>query len=89
MRHWINAIEATRKHNGNSDIRHHLAHACNTHPTDLPRLAALENITVEISPYQLWVPDPATAPWFDLLGFERMNQTFGTIGSWVRSGIAS
>jgi hypothetical protein len=88
MRHWINAIEATRKHNGDSSIRHHLAHACNTHPTDLPRLAALENITVEISPYQLWIPDPAfSGGWFDLLGYERMNQTYGTIGSWVRNGI--
>jgi len=88
LRHWVNAIEATRKHNGNSDIRHHLAHACHTHPTDLPRLAALENVVVEISPYQLWIPDPSfSGPWYDLLGYERMTQTFGTIGSWVRNGI--
>ncbi len=88
LRHWVNAIEATRKHNGNSDIRHHLAHACNTHPTDLPRLAALDNITVEISPYQLWIPDPGfQGPWYDILGYERMTQTYGTIGSWVRNGI--
>jgi hypothetical protein len=88
LRHWVNAIEATRKHNGSAEIRHHLAHAANTHPTDLPRLAALENITVEASPYQVWIPDPGfTGPWYDLLGYERMNDTYGIIGSWVRSGI--
>ncbi len=88
MRHWINAVEAMRKHNGNSDVSHILEHACHTHPDDLARLAALENIIVDISPYQLWIPDPSfSGPWFDLLGYERMNQTFGTIGSWVRNGI--
>ena len=87
MRHWINAMEATRKHNGNSGIRHIVEHACNTHPDDLPRLAALQDVIVDISPYQLWIPDPATESWFKLLGYDRMNQTYGIIGSWVRNGI--
>jgi predicted amidohydrolase YtcJ len=87
MRHWINAMEATRKHNGNSGIRHIVEHACNTHPDDLPRLAALQDVIVDISPYQLWIPDPSTASWFKLLGYDRMNQTYGIIGSWVRNGI--
>jgi predicted amidohydrolase YtcJ len=86
VRHWINAIEATHKHNG-LGRRHHLAHACNTHLDDLPRLADLENITVEISPYQLWTPDPAIAGWWPMLGGKRMNETYGIIRSWVDSGI--
>jgi len=88
MRHWINAMEATRKANGNAAVSHIIEHACHTHPDDLSRLAALENVVVDISPYQLWIPDPSfSGPWFDLLGYERMNIEFGIIGSWVRNGI--
>jgi predicted amidohydrolase YtcJ len=52
----LNAIEQTRKTNGDSGLRHEIAHAGYIHPDDVPRFAAL-NATADLSPY-LWFPRP-------------------------------
>ena len=52
----LDAIEAARKANGNSGLRHELAHAGFIDPADLPRFAAL-NASADLSPY-LWYPSP-------------------------------
>ena len=52
----LDAIEAAREANGDSGLRHELAHAGFIHPEDLPRFAAL-NVTADLSPY-LWYPSP-------------------------------
>ena len=52
----LDAIEAVRKSNGPSGLRHELAHAGYIHPDDLPRFAQL-NVTADLSPY-LWYPRP-------------------------------
>jgi predicted amidohydrolase YtcJ len=52
----LDAIEAARKANGNSGLRHELAHAGFIDPQDLPRFATL-NVTADLSPY-LWYPSP-------------------------------
>jgi predicted amidohydrolase YtcJ len=52
----LNAIEAARRANGDSGLRHEIAHAGYIHPDDVPRFAAL-NTTADLSPY-LWYPRP-------------------------------
>jgi len=56
VRIGLNAIEAARRTNGESGLRHEIAHAGYIHPDDLPRFAEL-NATAELSPY-LWYPRP-------------------------------
>ena len=52
----LDAIEAARKANGHSGLRHQLAHAGFIDPRDVPRFAGL-NATADLSPY-LWYPSP-------------------------------
>lgn len=52
----LDAIEAARKANGHSGLRHQLAHAGFIDPADLPRFAGL-NATADLSPY-IWYPSP-------------------------------
>jgi predicted amidohydrolase YtcJ len=52
----LDAIEQARLVNGQSGLRHEIAHAGYIHPDDVPRFAAL-NATVDLSPY-LWYPRP-------------------------------
>jgi predicted amidohydrolase YtcJ len=51
VRHALDAIEAARTANGDSGLRHHLAHLQVVHPDDIPRFAAL-SATANIQP--LW-----------------------------------
>lgn len=52
----LNAVENARRANGDSGLRHEIAHAGYIHPDDLPRFAAL-GVTADLSPY-LWYPRP-------------------------------
>lgn len=52
----LDAIEHTRKTNGNSGLRHELAHAGYISDADLPRFAQL-NAVADLSPY-IWNPSP-------------------------------
>lgn len=56
VRKGLDAIEAARKANGDSGLRHELAHAGYIHPDDIPRFAALDAVA-DISPV-LWYPSP-------------------------------
>lgn len=56
VREGLDAIEATRKANGDSGLRHELGHAGYIAPVDIPRFAAL-NAVADISPV-LWYPSP-------------------------------
>jgi len=56
VRVGLDAIEAARKANGTSGLRHELAHAGFISPEDLPRFAALDAVA-DISPV-LWYPSP-------------------------------
>jgi len=56
VRVGLDAIEAVRKANGFSGLRHELAHAGYIHPDDVPRFAALDAVA-DISPI-LWHPSP-------------------------------
>ena len=52
----LDAIEAARKANGPSGLRHQLGHAGFIDPQDMARFAEL-NVTVDASPY-IWFPSP-------------------------------
>ena len=58
------------------------------HPDDVQRLNfARSNFIVELSPYQLWTPDPhGASPWADMVGRDLFNDTFGIINSMVKAG---
>ncbi len=56
VRVTLDAIEQARKANGDSGLRHELAHAGYIDEADLPRFAAL-NAVADLSPY-LWHPSP-------------------------------
>jgi predicted amidohydrolase YtcJ len=56
VRNALNAIEAARRANKDSAIRHHLAHLQVIHPDDIPRFAAL-GATANIQP--LWATNEA------------------------------
>jgi len=71
-RHVLDAIEAARITNGNSGLRHEVAHASFIDRADLPRFAKL-NAVAEVSP-KLWFPNPATAGQLEVLGKERVER---------------
>jgi predicted amidohydrolase YtcJ len=52
----LDAIEQVRETNGDSGLRHELAHAGYIHADDLPRFAALD-VTADLSP-AIWYPRP-------------------------------
>ena len=52
----LNAVEAARNENGDSGLRHEIAHAGYIHPDDVARFATL-GVTADLSPY-LWYPRP-------------------------------
>ena len=56
VRNALNAVEAARRANRGSAIRHHLAHLQVIHPDDIPRFAAL-GATANIQP--LWATNEA------------------------------
>ena len=56
MRIGLNAVEAARAANGDSGLRHELAHAGYIDPADVGRFGKL-NVTADFSPY-LWHPSP-------------------------------
>ena len=86
VRHWLNAIEATRRANGKGP-RHHLAHSMLVYPEDYPRFNfERSNFVAEVSPYQLWTPDPAILPWFKEIGRDRINLLMTPLKSLVDAG---
>jgi predicted amidohydrolase YtcJ len=50
VRHALDAVEAARRVNGWSDLRHQIAHVCLVYPHDIPRFAAL-GVSANIQPY--------------------------------------
>jgi len=65
----LDAIAAARKANGNSGLRHELAHAGYIDSADLPRFAELDAVA-DLSPI-IWHPSPITSAIFAAVGKER------------------
>ena len=70
----LNAIEATRKANGNNALRHELAHAGYIDPHDIPRFAEL-NAVVDMSPI-LWYPSAIMDAIYQAVPKERGQQYY-------------
>ncbi len=71
-RKGLDAIEAARKANGASGLRHEIAHCTFISDEDLPRFAELDAVA-EVSP-KLWAPNAATAAQRAVLGEERLSR---------------
>jgi predicted amidohydrolase YtcJ len=86
VRHFLNAVEATRRANGKGPT-HHMAHSMLVYPEEVERFNfERSNFIAEISPYQLWVPDPSIRPWIKIIGRDRFDLTFTPIKSMVDAG---
>jgi predicted amidohydrolase YtcJ len=86
VRHFLNAVEAVRRANGKGP-RHHMAHSMLVYPEEVARFNfERSNFITEVSPYQLWVPDPAIVSWVDMIGRDRFDLTFTPIKTLVDAG---
>ncbi len=87
VRHFLNAVEAVRRANGKGPT-HHMAHSMLVYPDEVERFNfERSNFVAEISPYQLWVPDPtANYTWPKLIGRDLFDLTFTPIKSMVDAG---
>lgn len=70
IRKGLDAIEAARRANGASGLRHEIAHSAFVSDADLPRFAAL-NAVAEVSP-KLWMPNAATPSQQAVLSSQQM-----------------
>ena len=86
VRHWLNAVEATRRANGKGP-RHHLAHSMLIYPEDYPRFNfERSNFIAEFSPYQLLIPDPSMRPWVEWIGRDLIELTISPLKSIIDAG---
>ena len=86
VRHYLNALEATRRANG-AGPRHHMAHSMLIYPDEVERFNfERSNFVAEVSPYQLWTPDPAIRGWFESIGRDRMDLTFTPLKTIIDAG---
>lgn len=68
----LDAIEAARKSNGPSGLRHEIGHTAFVHEADHGRFRALD-VVAEMSP-RLWFPNPVTPGQYAVLGKSRTNR---------------
>jgi len=86
VRHFLNAVEATRRANGKGP-RHHMAHSMLIYPDEVERTNfERSNFITEVSPYQLWTPDPAIRPWPHIIGRDRFELTFSPLKTIIDAG---
>lgn len=83
VRASLDAIEAARRANGKSGLRHEIAHTPFVHADDMSRFRTLDAIA-EVSP-KLWFPNAITAGQMAVLGAER-TQRCHPIRSLMRAG---
>ncbi len=83
VRAGLDAIEAARRANGMSGLRHEIAHTPFVHANDMPRFRMLDAIA-EVSP-KLWFPNAITPGQIAVLGAER-TQRCHPIRSLMQSG---
>lgn len=79
----LDAIEAARKANGPSGLRHEISHAEWVHPDDIPRFKAL-NAVAEFSPI-LWYPTPLQEVMAEVVG-EEMAHRMWPVKSLLEAG---
>ena len=86
VRHFLNAVEAVRRANGTGP-RHHMAHSMLVYPEEVDRFNFERlNFVAEISPYQLWIPDPSIRPWIKIIGRDRFDLTMTPLKTIIDAG---
>ena len=86
VRHFLNAVEATRRANHDGP-RHHMAHSMLIYPDEVERFNfARSNFVTEVSPYQLWTPDPAIRSWPKIIGRDRFDLIFTPLKTIIDAG---
>ncbi len=86
VRHFLNAVEAVRRANGKGP-RHHMAHSMLVYPDEVERFNfERSNFVAEVSPYQLWTPDPAIRSWPKIIGRDRFDLTFSPLKTLIDAG---
>jgi hypothetical protein len=86
VRHFLNAVEATRRANGKGPT-HHMAHSMLIYPDEVDRFNfERSNFVTEVSPYQLWTPDPAIRQWTKWIGRDRFDLTFTPLKTIIDAG---
>jgi hypothetical protein len=87
VRHFLNAVEATRRANGTGPT-HHMAHSMLIYPEEVERFNfERSNFVTEVSPYQLWVPDPtANYTWPHIIGRDRFDLTMTPLKTIIDAG---
>jgi len=83
IRRGLDAIEAARNANGNSGLRHEIAHSAFVSDQDLGRFNQLDAIA-EMSP-KLWFPNAATPAQIAVLGEDRLQKAH-RIGDLLAAG---
>jgi predicted amidohydrolase YtcJ len=86
VRHFLNAVEAVRRVNGKGP-RHHMAHSMLVYPDEVERFNfERSNFVTEVSPYQLWTPDPAIRSWPHIIGRDRFEVIFTPLKTIIGAG---
>jgi predicted amidohydrolase YtcJ len=86
VRHFLNAVEATRRANGKGPT-HHMAHSMLVYPEEVERFNfERSNFVTEVSPYQLWIPDPSIVPWVKMIGRDRFDLTMTPLKTLIDAG---
>jgi predicted amidohydrolase YtcJ len=80
----LDAIEAVRERNGDSGVRHSIAHLIWVHADDLDRFAQIPGVTASVSPAVSY-PDSPFHAYEPLVGKERLDRMFPA-GDLVRAG---
>jgi predicted amidohydrolase YtcJ len=84
VRMVLNAYQAAREANGDTDNRHHICHLQMIDPSDVPRFAEL-NVMATFQPF--WAYESAHLPLYRaVLGEERARRTHYLLGSVQRAG---
>ena len=55
IRRVVDALEMMKEANGDSGVRHKIAHNMMIHPDELPRIAAMKDVNIDFSP-PMWYP---------------------------------
>jgi predicted amidohydrolase YtcJ len=76
IRRVVDALEIMKGENGDTGVRHKVAHNTMVTPEDLERLAAMKDVNIDFSP-PIWYPHAAVAASFvPAVGAERLQRSY-------------
>ena len=74
IRRVVDALEMMKEANGDSGVRHKIAHNMMIHPDELPRIAAMKDVNIDFSPgiFDLHT-HPFITPWYGSMNLSLQN----------------